>query len=112
MQVIDIARVCHEANRALCLSQGDSSQVHWEDVPEWQGMSAISGVAYRIQNPGCTAEDIHNNWLKDKVNDGSIYGVTKDPFSKQHPCLVPYTDLPQHQQLKDKLFGAIVDALK
>ena len=39
-----IAKVCHEVNRAYCMSQGDGSQPRWEDAPDWQKQSAISGV--------------------------------------------------------------------
>jgi hypothetical protein len=31
----------------------------------------------------------------------------KDPEAKTHPCLVPYDDLPEYQQLKDRVFLAI-----
>jgi len=41
-----IAVVCHEANRAYCSRIGDDSQPPWCDAPEWQKMSAITGVTF------------------------------------------------------------------
>jgi hypothetical protein len=108
----DIARVCHEANRALCLTHGDLSQVSWDDAPEWQRSSAIVGVQYVFDNPSAGPEDQHNCWMQQKVNEGWVYGPIKDAVNKVHPCLVPYEQLPEHQKKKDMLFRAIVDALK
>lgn len=53
-----IAKVCHEANKALCEINGDNAKL------------------------------------------------------KTHPCMVPFEELPEFQQKKDKLFMVIVDVLK
>lgn len=42
----DIAKVCHEANRAYCAGIGDHSQKSWEESPDWQRTSAINGVKF------------------------------------------------------------------
>jgi hypothetical protein len=42
--------------------------------------------------------------------DGWRYGKVKDPARKTHPTL-PWDELPAEQQLKDRLFIAIVQAL-
>ena len=110
--LIDIAKVCHQANRAWCASNGDLSQPDWEDAPDWQIQSAIAGVVFRISNPDAGPDAMHNNWRKDKFADGWVYGDVKDAENKTHPCLVPFEELPLFQQKKDKLFSAIVDALK
>jgi hypothetical protein len=106
-----IAKVCHEANRAYCISVGDNSQLSWEDAAEWQRQSAIKGVEFSIANPDTPASAQHNAWLEDKRKDGWTYGPVKDPEKKQHPCFVPYEGLPLEQQLKDVLFKGIVQAL-
>lgn len=53
----------------------------------------------------------HDNWKKDKIADGWVYGETKDTVLKTHPCIVEWWELPPEQQFKDRLFCAIVDAL-
>lgn len=107
-----IAKACHEANRVWCQANGDSSQKHWDEAPQWQRDSAIVGVRYRLKNPGALPSDQHESWLKAKEKEGWIYGEIKDPNRKLHPCMVPYDMLPEFQKKKDKLFQDIVDALK
>lgn len=111
-QSIDsIARVAHEANRAYCQSIGDFSQPIWAEAPDWQRTSAINGVKFHLDNPLANPIDSHDNWSREKVVDGWIYGPVKDPAKKEHPCLVPYHELPVAQRRKDALFIAVVRAL-
>lgn len=103
-----VAIICHEANKAYCVTIGDMTQKHWEDAPLWQRISAIKGVQALIDNPRLTPEELHAEWCKEKIRDGWNYGKIKDPEKKEHPCLVPYEELPEEQQVKDRLFYAIV----
>lgn len=109
MTIQDIARVCHEVNRAYCAAIGDQSQVAWEDAPEWQRESAVAGVRKALE--GQTAEQLHQSWCDQKVADGWVFGEEKDGVLKTHPCLRPYADLPEHQKVKDHLFAAVVTGL-
>lgn len=105
-----IARICHEANRAYCQAIGDYSQPTWEEAPVWQRESACNGVNHILANPHATPEDSHNSWLEQKRKDGWVYGEVKDPEAKQHPCMVEYSQLPPDQRRKDALFISIVRA--
>lgn len=109
--VTAIARTCHEANRAYCESQGDYSQLPWEDAPDWQRQSAVNGVLHALGNPDAKPADSHESWLAEKRRDGWAYGAVKDPATKTHPCLVPYDELPPSQKAKDYIFLAIVRAM-
>ena len=111
-QLIKIAKMCHEANKVWCEINGDSTQKNWEDAEKWQQDSALVGVDFRLANPDAKEDAQHNAWMQDKVNDGCVYGEVKDAEKKTHPCIVPFEQLPEFQQKKDKLFCAIVDALK
>lgn len=111
LSTTDIARVCHNANKALCDALGDTSQVDWEDAPEWQKKSAITGVQNILNNPNTTPEQSHESWLREKAEDGWTYGTVKDVTAKTHPCFRPYAELPQEQRAKDHIFGAIVRSL-
>lgn len=111
MRFIDIARVAHEVNKALCEAYGDTSQVSWEESPEWQQKSAIEGVKYHIEHPEATPENSHEQWLKQKFADGWVYGPVKDAKIKQHPAMVPYNELPAEQRVKDYAFKAVIHAL-
>lgn len=110
MNAAHIARVCHEANRALQIIQGDPApSPAWEDAPEWQTNSAIEGVQHAID--GATPEELHDSWCDLKYGDGWVHGEVKDAEAKTHPCLVGYSELPEDQRLKDELFQSIVGAL-
>lgn len=106
-----IARVCHEVNRAYCESLGDHSQVAWEIAPEWQRESARMGVDMHLMG-NFGPEASHVGWMRQKLADGWKYGPVKDAEKKEHPCLVPFSELPREQQSKDYIFMAIVHAMK
>lgn len=107
--VIACARAAHEANRAYCAAWGDFSQLPWEDAPGWQKDSAINGVEGVLA--GNNAEQSHESWLKQKIADGWKFGPVKDPEKKEHPCMVPYAELPAEQRGKDSIFVAVVTAM-
>lgn len=110
-----IAKAAHEVNRAYCNSIGDSSQSSWEEAPEWQKQSAINGVHFHWESlqagilPPPSA--FHDSWLAEKEQSGWKYGPVKDPEKKEHPCFVPYDQLPQEQKSKDYIFGSVVHQL-
>lgn len=107
----EIARVCHEVNRAYCASLGDHSQPAWEDAPQWQRDSAVAGVDFIQRQPGAKPSASHESWLAQKEADGWRYGPTKNAETKEHPCFVPYDELPVEQKAKDYIFGAVVRSL-
>ncbi len=111
MKAWAIAKVCHEANRAYCELLDDFSQPMWVDAPDWQLESAVKGVEFHQANPDAGPSASHDEWLIVKEADGWKYGPIKDPAKKEHPCYVPYDELPEEQKLKDKLFISIVHAL-
>ena len=114
MNNTQIAIVAHEANAALCRTLGDDSQPKWEDAPQWQKDSALNGVVFHLEHlakgerPAPSAS--HDNWLTEKRAAGWKYGPVKDAEAKEHPCFVPYIELPVGQRMKDYLFGAVVAA--
>ncbi len=105
-----IARTCHEANRAYCQAIGDNSQKPWDESPEWQKESARNGVLFHL-NGDHGPEASHESWLAEKRADGWKYGPVKNPETKEHPCFVPYSELPLEQKAKDYIFRAIVHAM-
>ena len=109
--IIHIATVCHEAIRDWCYVNGDQSQQGWTTAPQWQIDSCINGVEHALRHPDVTPEDMHSNWMAEKIADGWVYGEVKDVDAKTHPSIVPFDQLPEWQQKRDVLFLAIVRAL-
>lgn len=114
MDVVDIARVAHEVNKEFCVSIGDTSQVGWDESPQWQKDSAINGVNFHIDNPNAPSSSSHDAWMQEKVDAGWVYGELKDPDATPptHHCIVDFEDLPVEQQSKDFIFRSIVHALQ
>lgn len=108
MKPEQIARICHEVNRAICEAAGDTSQKPWAEAAQWQRDSAVRGVAYAVANPNGPASSQHDAWMADKLADGWVHGAAKDADAKTHPCIVPYDELPFDQRVKDHTFRAIV----
>ncbi len=102
------AMAAHTVNRAYCRLLGDHSQPHWWDAPEWQRVSATNGARMIAENPETTPEQSHEAWREEKLANGWMYGPKKDPDRRQHPCIMPYDDLPIAQRVKDQIFSAVV----
>ncbi len=112
LMVEDIARVAHEANRALCSVFGDDSHSAWDEAPPWQRESAVDGVRAILEGRVLTPQDSHENWVREKRRAGWKYGEVKDVEARTHPCAVPFEELPLEQQLKDWLFFGVVIGLR
>jgi hypothetical protein len=107
-----IARVAHELNKAYCESIGDTSQVDWDEAPEWQKRSAVLGVVFHLDNPDATPEASHTSWLQVKTEEGWKYGPVKNAETKEHPCFCAYSELPEAQRAKDYIFRQTVHSLR
>jgi hypothetical protein len=112
MTIQQIAELAHETNRVYCELIGDYSQLSWFEAYDWQRDSSILGVEFRLKNPEAPASSQHESWLKYKIAEGWKYGPIKDPEKKEHPCCVPYEELPLEQKIKDSLFTAIVETTR
>lgn len=96
-------------SRAWCIANGDTSQPPWEAAPDWARSSVVNGV-YGVAK-GNTPRESHESWLSEKAATGWEWGPTKDPEKKEHPCFVPYDELPPEQKAKDGIFVAVVRAV-
>lgn len=104
-----IAAACHQQNRMYCELLGDSSQLPWGEAHDWQQESAVNGVKAGLINPNPEAS--HESWLAEKKATGWTYGEVKDIEKKEHPCFLPYSDLPEEQKRKDHFFIEMVQQL-
>lgn len=107
-KILNAAETAHEVNRAYCIGIGDFSHESWRIAPEWQKQSAIAGVKSIMKNPEITPEESHNEWMRLKLANGWAYGREKNVYKKTHPCMLPYSELPNEQKVKDELFGLVV----
>lgn len=106
-----IAAVAHAVNAAYCTSLGDTSTPAWADATPQHQANMLAGVEMHLANPDATPEASHAAWLAAKTAEGWTYADVKNTELKQHPCMVPYEQLPAAQKSKDYLFRAVVHAL-
>lgn len=48
------------------------------------------------------AKNVHEVWAQSRINEGWVYGAERSDALKQHPCLVPYEDLPEVEKNYDR----------
>ena len=48
------------------------------------------------------AENTHDIWARRRMDEGWSYGPRRDDALKQHPCLVPYAELPESEKEYDR----------
>jgi class 3 adenylate cyclase/tetratricopeptide (TPR) repeat protein len=48
------------------------------------------------------AEITHDNWVRQRLADGWRHGHERDDLQKEHPCIVPYDDLPESEKEYDR----------
>ncbi len=48
------------------------------------------------------AEITHDNWVRQRLADGWTHGQRRDDLLKEHPCIVPYDDLPESEKEYDR----------
>jgi hypothetical protein len=105
-----IARVVHEANRAMQYNQNDPcpSQPWDVETPELRERT-INGV--RLIRLGHSNTEMHDAWCQALKEDGWEWGPIKNAAAKRHPCLVTYGDLPDNEKHKTELIRVIVTVL-
>lgn len=48
------------------------------------------------------ARNVHETWAQGRLNDGWVLGPQRSDTLKQHPCLIPYDDLPESEKDYDR----------
>lgn len=48
------------------------------------------------------AKNVHEVWALSRINQGWKYGNTRDDIKKEHPCLIPYEELPEEEKVYDR----------
>lgn len=50
----------------------------------------------------CIAENVHDVWAASRMAEGWSWGKERNDALKQHPCLVPYNELPESEKEYDR----------
>lgn len=95
-------------NLVRSFDQADRVEV-WEEIPEERRQSMYHCIDKVLENPTITGEEMHVEWMNEKLKDGYVYGEVTDREKKTHACLIPYEKLDVLQKLKDDLVIQVVN---
>ena len=48
------------------------------------------------------AENVHEIWARTRIEQGWKYGQVRNDDLKEHPCIVPYSELPESEKDFDR----------
>ena len=48
------------------------------------------------------SKNVHEVWAKNRIEQGWTYGEKRSDELKQHPCLIPYEELPEVEKDYDR----------
>ncbi len=48
------------------------------------------------------AKNVHEIWAQTRIEQGWIYGIERNDRLKQHPCIIPYEELPESEKEYDR----------
>ncbi len=48
------------------------------------------------------AKNVHEVWAQGRMGQGWTYGKKRSDVLKQHPCLIPYEELPEEEKAYDR----------
>jgi hypothetical protein len=48
------------------------------------------------------AQNVHEVWSQNRINDGWKYGEVRNDHTKETPCLIPYDSLPESEKEYDR----------
>ena len=48
------------------------------------------------------AKNVHEVWAQSRFDQGWTYGKERSDVLKQHPCLIPYEELPEVEKAYDR----------
>lgn len=104
---ITLAAKCgHSVMQCIADSFGHKVLPQWDLCPH-EYKEAIKAKARTILYHAKACRNLHNSWVKHKLNSGYSLGERNEEL-KQHPHLVDFNDLPIDVKVKLKAFRAAV----
>ena len=69
-EILNLARVCHEAHREWCAANGDHAHKAWEEAEQYQRDTTIWGIDLLIRFPDVSDHRHKYECWKDKIAEG------------------------------------------
>lgn len=74
---------------------------------------STSGVELSPEVQGLSeqlARNAHEIWARQRLTEGWKWGPRRNDAAKEHPCLIPYDDLPESEKVYDR--AMVTETLK
>ena len=71
---------------------------HRDYRPEPEDLSGIALPDSLTELTEFLAENIHDVWARNRMEEGWTYGPQRDDFRKHHPNMLPYHLLPESEK--------------
>jgi hypothetical protein len=82
--------------------------VQYEPQPIDTSRVALDGEIRELTE--LLARNAHDIWARQRLADGWHFGPKRNDQKKEHPCLVPYEELPDSEKAYDR--NAAMETLK
>lgn len=71
-------------------------------IPSPKDVSDIALDSSVMELVEVMAKNVHEVWAESRIREGWRYGVTRNEERKEHPCLIPYEELPESERDYDR----------
>jgi hypothetical protein len=106
----DLALIAYDAVRRLALLYGDDDP-EWDDLSEDEQQLFLQVVREYHDQPERPADALHAAWVDRRLSEGWRYAPDVDVRAKQHPYMVPFAKLSDHDQACVRLTVNVIVSL-
>ncbi len=71
-------------------------------MPQPVDTSMVELTEELLQLTEVMASNVHDIWARGRMAEGWTWGPERDDVRKEHPCLVPYSELPDSEKAYDR----------
>lgn len=71
-------------------------------IPSPKDLSDVTLDASLAELIETLAAEVHETWAKERYDSGWRYGEKRDDVKKEHPCLIPFEQLPESEKVYDR----------
>lgn len=71
-------------------------------IPSPQDLSGVALPQELHALVEALAKNVHEVWAQNRMSEGWTLGPVRDDARKQHPCLIPYEQLPESEREYDR----------
>ena len=72
-------------------------------IPKPEDTSGVTLSKEILDITEVIAKNTHENWAKNKIEDGWVYGKELDEVMRTHPCLTEYENLSEEDKEYDRV---------